>query len=376
MNGAKGAYGIKFFGQHLLQKKLLTTENLLKAVGLQEKLNLRFGDYSVKKGYLTQEQVFFVHEEQKRRDRMFGEIAVELGYLSGGQVDEILTLQKNDHRFLGEVLVEHGYLTQEQLDRELQEFEESQREYATDREYFPHDVPFHKYYDVYVDLVVKLMRRVVNTLSKPEAIVRASGRVGNGLLTIGIKFSGGLKGEFLISMSEDKAREIAGATFNQPPGELGLDMLRDAVQEFSNVVCGNVAARMAQLGKEIDIEPPLVVNELKGPGVTAGSGETIWLCPLVTTSGELYAAIVVPSAEGKPASPKPTAKPKPRSAAGPRPTSKAAPAARPKRKPAPKKKKVAPKKSRPKKKPVRRPRKSARAKRPKKVSKRSIRGKR
>lgn len=353
---------MKFFGQHLLHKNVISRETLVKAVAEQARYNLRIGDYSVRKGYLSKEQVHFIHEEQKRKDKLFGEIAVELGYLSRAQVDELLTVQKNDHRFLGEILIEQGGIAREVLDRELKDFEESQKEYVADREYFPADVPYHRHYDVYVDLATKLLRRVANVLVKPETVARTQGRIGHGLTTLGVKFSGGLNGTFVMSLSEDKMQEVASSMLEKPASELSKELLLDAVKEFVNVVCGNVAARMAQMGKEIDIEPPDILSESGGEGIVAKPGETVWFCPLVVTSGELSCALALSAAKaGVPSASRPAARRKPKP--------KARPKAKPKAKPKPKRarKKITRPKPKPKSKarkrsgkPVRKARKSTR----------------
>lgn len=354
---------MKFFGQHLLHRNLVTREGLVKAVSEQQRYNLRIGDYSVRKGYLTKEQAHFIHEEQKRKDKLFGEIAVELGYLSRAQVDELLTVQRNDHRFLGELLIEQGALTRDVLDRELREFDESQREYVADREFFPSDVPYHRQYDVYIDLVAKLLRRVANVLVKAETVARTEGRIGHGLATFGVKFNGGLGGTFVLSLSDDKIQEIASAMLEKPASELSPELTLDAVKEFMNVVCGNVAARMAQMGKEVDIEPPEVLSESRGDGITAEQGETAWYCPLAVTSGEVSCAVLLASSKAA-AAPKPAARET--SAAKPRSRPKAKPKAKPKKKsakPRPKvkaRKKASRKPARKARKPVRRSKKAGR----------------
>ncbi|MBI2891497.1 MAG: chemotaxis protein CheX [Nitrospirae bacterium] len=258
--------------------------------------------------------------------------------------------------------MEQGSLTREQLDLELVEYEESQKEYFADREYFPPEVPYHKQYDVYIDLFVKLLRRVANILTKPEAVSKTSGRIGNGLLTIGIPFNGALHGRFVFALSKDKVDEVVVATLTQAADGVEQEMLLDAVKEFGNVVCGNVAARMAQMGREVEIDPPEVLSPLGGQGYSPKPGESVWLCPLVTTSGEVYAALVM----GAPRPAKPAAKPEAKPAAPPRP--KPRKAARPRPKPARKK---AAKRTRPAAhKPARRPAKAARKSSPKRRARR------
>lgn len=100
----------QFFGNYLLNEKLVTPEQLVD--GLQEKKNtrLKLGVLAINAGYMTASQVEKVHMEQTRKDKRFGDLAVELGFLTEEQVEELLGSQKVGYLLLGQALVDKGYM--------------------------------------------------------------------------------------------------------------------------------------------------------------------------------------------------------------------------------------------------------------------------
>ena len=55
---------VKFFGQYLLEKNIITPQQLIEAVEYQESKNLKFGEYALSKGYLTAKDVEKIQNEQ------------------------------------------------------------------------------------------------------------------------------------------------------------------------------------------------------------------------------------------------------------------------------------------------------------------------
>ena len=100
----------QFFGNYLLNEKLVTPEQLVDA--LQEKKNtrLKLGVLAINAGYMNATQVEKAHMEQTKRDMRFGDICVDLGFLTEEQVDELLGAQKVGYLLLGQALVDKGYM--------------------------------------------------------------------------------------------------------------------------------------------------------------------------------------------------------------------------------------------------------------------------
>lgn len=112
----------QYFGHYLLNRELITREQLADALEFQQSVHVKFGVIAVDEGYMTPLQVEEVHEKQKQADKRFGEIAIELGYLTNEQVESLVSKQKQNHLFLAQALVDREYMTIEQFGTALNDY--------------------------------------------------------------------------------------------------------------------------------------------------------------------------------------------------------------------------------------------------------------
>lgn len=100
----------QFFGNYLLNEKLVTPEQLVDALQDKKNTRMKLGVLAINAGYMTASQVERVHEMQKKMDKRFGDTAVELGYVTDEQVGELLHAQPVGYLLLGQALVDKGYM--------------------------------------------------------------------------------------------------------------------------------------------------------------------------------------------------------------------------------------------------------------------------
>lgn len=112
----------KFFGQYLIERRLVTPTELARALDGQSRQNMPLGALALERGILAPEQVEAVLDRQLVTDAPFGQVAVELGLLSPAAVDQLMRLQLRDHLYLGQALVDTGVLDAAVLARELRAF--------------------------------------------------------------------------------------------------------------------------------------------------------------------------------------------------------------------------------------------------------------
>ncbi len=288
--------GIQFFGEFLIDRWVITRGQLIEALELQEYRNLKFGEVAMQKKYLSEEQVKRINDEQKRQDIQFADLAVALGELNEAQAREILTLQKNNHLFLGESLLELGHVTEDILERELSIFKEEQARYALEKVEILDEVPGSLVLEVSVDLTRKMFHRVVGLLLKvgPGQIEKEAGTVSEARdlhLTVGISYIGSTSVLYLLSVSSELAVTIATSMLREDASDEPEEVIEDAVREFANMVCGNAAAKLAQLGQEVDIAPPETYTVLP----SAPADKVVVAFPAHLTEGELDLRFFVPS---------------------------------------------------------------------------------
>ena len=256
--------GIKFFGQYLLEKNIISVEQLLMAVRYQESQNLRFGEYAETKGYLTKADTARILNEQKRTDTQFGELAVKLGLLSENQVKEILVRQKNDHVMIGAALVQKGFLTEHQLESELALFREDQSQYAAGEVKVPEGIAHPEIMKSFCDITVKMLTRVSNIAAKPGAGVLISRGPERNDVTVRTRLSGDLNYDYVMSTSRGVAVRLASGVIGADASSEPDDIVIDAVKEFCNIVCGNMVAIMAKTGRNVTLGIPEELSDPEG----------------------------------------------------------------------------------------------------------------
>lgn len=106
----------QFFGNYLLNEKLVTPEQLVEAMQQKKETRMKLGVLAINAGYMTASQVERVHELQSKMDKRIGDIAVELGYMTEEQVMELLHAQPLGYLLLGQAIVDKGYMTNAQFE--------------------------------------------------------------------------------------------------------------------------------------------------------------------------------------------------------------------------------------------------------------------
>ena len=95
---------VQFFGQYLLEKGLITAEQVLRVIEYQELQNLRIGEFAIRQGLLTESDASRVNQLQLSQDIRFGEAAIQLGVLEEVEVQILLAAQRNSHIYFGEAV--------------------------------------------------------------------------------------------------------------------------------------------------------------------------------------------------------------------------------------------------------------------------------
>jgi CheY-specific phosphatase CheX len=282
---------VKFFGQFLLERVVLTPEQLLEAVSYQENRNLRFGQYAERKGFLTSKDVKLLNNEQKKTDLKIGELAVKLGMLSNMQVEEILTMQRNDHVQIGQTLLMKGFIDEATLDSELEAFREDQKAYDGDSVIVPEGIRNGEVLSTLVDITLKMLQRVAKVDVKADEGEVLGRKLEEAYSAVSITLSGGLNCDYVLLSDEGVSRAIASAIIGQDASEEDRDMVVDGVKEFANVVCGNILGKMAQRGMSVEISIPHTLDYGDGYGLIGAGPAVAYKMP--TTAGNATLVLVL-----------------------------------------------------------------------------------
>lgn len=108
-----------FFGNYLLNKGVVSKEELASVLEQQKNVRLMLGVLAINAGFMTAKQVDEVHYLQNLKDLRFGEIAVEKGYLTTSQLMELLGQQTSEHLILAQTLIDNGIMTMQSFEQEI-----------------------------------------------------------------------------------------------------------------------------------------------------------------------------------------------------------------------------------------------------------------
>lgn len=276
---------VKFFGQFLVEKNIVTREALLEAIDLQDQKNLKLGEMAVSVGYITQADIERAHNAQMSKDMKLGDLLVEMGFLTLNQLNDVITRQKNTHLYIGEALVQIGALTSDKLHQQLADFKADQAQYVSEIIELPCSIANGKIWEMTADLTYKMITRVLDLQFRPGKCVLPT-IINTDFMMAAMDLTGDVEARYLISVSESLQKTIARAILREGSVEdEPAEVLEDTVMEFVNVVCGNVAAKASQMGVVININPPVTVHP-PAKGLPIPEGHTALSFPIHIGDGE------------------------------------------------------------------------------------------
>ena len=278
---------VKFFGQFLIEKGAVTRVALLQAIDLQEKTNLKFGEMVIEMGLMTTLDVARIHQAQRGEDLRFGDMAVKLGIIREDQVQMVLTRQRNSHLYIGEALIKVGALSDRELENYLKEFKDDQMAYISEKVEIPAGIAHQPIWEMVADLTYKMLTRVAGISFRPGPCTVIK-KLPSRPIIAEMCFSGTVSARYLLSVSESTRNLVAKAILDEESVENEtVEVLDDSVKEFINIVCGNIAAKAAQLGHSIDITPPEMRTDALS-GVDVPQNHTGLMFPIYLSDGEVF----------------------------------------------------------------------------------------
>jgi MSHA biogenesis protein MshE len=104
-------------GEILVESKLVTEQQLLAALSLQENNKKPLGEILIEQGYIPREQLEAALAKQY--GSKLGEILISTKIINFEQLQKAMAIQQRGVRALGEILIELGYISEDNL-REAQ----------------------------------------------------------------------------------------------------------------------------------------------------------------------------------------------------------------------------------------------------------------
>jgi len=214
-------------------------------------------------------------------------MAVKLGIITEDHVQQVLTHQRNNHLYIGEALIKVGALSEDQLEKYLKEFKQDQQAYISEKVEIPAGIPHQPIWEMVADLTYKMLTRVagISFRAGPCTVVE---KLPSRPVIAEMGFSGSVSARYLLSVSESTRNLVAKAILDEESVENEeIEVLDDSVKEFINIVCGNIAAKAAQLGHSIVITPPEMRAD-SASGIDVPQDHTGLMFPIYLSDGEVF----------------------------------------------------------------------------------------
>lgn len=106
-------------GELLIEKKIITKDQLMDVLDYQKKFGGRIGNICVNKGYATNEEIESLLKNQNIRKGKIGEILVDKGIVTQKQMNEAMDLQNKSGGRIGDILIFLGFIDQDTLYKEI-----------------------------------------------------------------------------------------------------------------------------------------------------------------------------------------------------------------------------------------------------------------
>lgn len=267
----------QYFGQYLLNKNILTADELQEALQLEESIHVKLGILAINAGYMTAEQVETINLLQRKQDRRFGELAVAKKYLTEAQLTELLHAQSQKHLSLTQAIVDKGLLSLAEIDQALENYKRENQ--LSDEQIralttadvdkivrFSLDFSREKEADRYYQYSAVVLRSIIRFLHETPVLLHNNPVVGASFpWMITQKMAG--DPDLLTGLGMDKRALLTLATrfSGEAVGDTVDDFAKDCVGEFLNLTNGIFAVNSSNEGNVLDLEPQEVAADALFP---------------------------------------------------------------------------------------------------------------
>ena len=280
----------RIFADYLVNKGILSPDDLNRIYSGQEKRYVRLGVIAISEKLMTIEQVEEINELQAIYDKRFGDIAISEGYLTVEQVNRLLVLQGNPFLAFMQAVIDSDLMSADDFDAALLSYQkdngltlmnmEELKSCAVDRiiPLFLYNQP-----ELVQNLCGVMMRTIVRLVDnhvyirKPVVVKEAP------YPAISLQE---LKGDYRITTAiaaeVDEAMNKAAVSFAGADNIISHEDNLDAMCELINCVNGLLATEVSNRDIDIDMVAPMSKD---APG--SMKSDSILVIPMVVCGNEM-----------------------------------------------------------------------------------------
>ncbi len=258
----------QFFGNFLLNKGVISPEQLVEILKIQSTTHKRLGTLAIHAGYMSASEVEDVFITQTHYDKRFGELAIELGYLTEDQVNELLALQLPNYMLLGQILIDQHIINHVDLENLITEYKSvyeiydleliEEQKHMVDKLladfYLPEDLPHAEYILSYITLLFNDLVRFIgedfttlNIITLPEVPTN---------FCIFQEVEGSFSFMSALDMDQETAITFASRYINEELSEFN-EYVAASMEDFLNLHNGLYSVNMSNdYSMELHLQPP------------------------------------------------------------------------------------------------------------------------
>ncbi len=284
----------QFFGNFLLNKGVITPEQLVDALKIQANTHKKLGTLAIHSGFMSASEVEDVYITQTHYVKLFGELAVNLGYLTESQVDNLLTTQLPDYMLLGQILVDKNILTHVELenliteyksvyeiyDLELIEEQQNMVNKLLSDFYLPEDLPHSEHILSYLTLLFNNLVRFIGEDFTTLNVMNLSEVPTN--FCISQEVEGSFSFLSALDMEQETAITFASRYVNDEFQEFD-EYVRASIEDFLNLHNGLYTVNMSNdFSMELQLLPPAPHEN-----ILLETGFSFYLLPIMYSFGTI-----------------------------------------------------------------------------------------
>lgn len=263
----------QFFGNFLLNKGVISSEQLVETLKIQSTTHKKLGTLAIHAGYMSASEVEDVFITQTHYDKRFGELAIELGYLTEDQVNELLALQLPNYMLLGQILIDQQIINHVELENLITEYKSvyeiydleliEEQKHMVDKLlsdfYLPEDLPHAEYILSYLTLLFNDLVRFIgedfttlNIITLPEVPTN---------FCIYQEVEGSFSFMSALDMDQETAITFASRYIKEELNEFN-EYVSASMEDFLNLHNGLYSVNMSNdYSMELHLQPPAEQKE-------------------------------------------------------------------------------------------------------------------
>ncbi len=247
---------VKFLGQFLLERDVITPAQLLAAIEAQRASNPLLGELAVQQHLLDEAQARRINDRQRTDDRRFGDIALELGLLDATQVAHLLAVQKAGRKLFGEVLLELGFIAPARLEAELAAHRSDQDAAQQALSVGVSDHPLGELADGAINLCTRLFPRMLGSHCQAAGLITEPAGFAGLDATAHVRIDGELPMFIGVACDEPTMHRLTCAFLAIPPERCDAGLALDGLGEIVNVLMGYVVRNVLPDDVQYQAYPP------------------------------------------------------------------------------------------------------------------------